>query len=50
MDTKEQAKKWLKDFRRTQPQNVTIDEDSFEGSAYYIISALLEELEKRGNL
>jgi hypothetical protein len=28
---------WLSDFKRSQPHNIDIDEDSFEGSAYYLL-------------
>lgn len=43
-DLKQAVKKWLKDYSKTQPMNVQIDEDSFEGSAYYLLQLCLDEL------
>ncbi len=34
---------WIDDFEKTQPGNVCIDEDSFEGSAYYLLKEWLAE-------
>lgn len=31
---------WVKDFDKTQPKNVEVDEDTFEGSAYYLFNEL----------
>ena len=36
-----QIKNWCKDFEKTQPGNCSIDEDTFEGSAYYIFQNIL---------
>jgi hypothetical protein len=38
-------KSWIKDFEKTQPGNVSIDSDTFEGEAYYILNSVLEEQE-----
>lgn len=40
-DLKKQIKKWLKDYENTQPGNVQIDEDSFDGAAYHLLSAAI---------
>lgn len=34
---------WVKDFEHTQPGNVSIDDDTFEGSAYYLFQNILAE-------
>ncbi len=36
-------KSWIKDFDKTQPGNCSIDEDTFEGSAYYLFKTILAE-------
>ena len=38
-------KSWLKDFKKTQPKNLMIDEDTFDGSAYYLLNECLEYIE-----
>ena len=43
--TKE-IEKWLKDFKKTQPTNLMIDEETFEGSAYLIFKRVLWESKK----
>src|SRR3990167_4261101 len=30
--------KWIQEYESTQPGNVLIEEDSFDGSAYYLLS------------
>jgi hypothetical protein len=32
---------WVEDFEKTQSGNVMIDDDTFEGSAYFIFKSLL---------
>ena len=44
-ELKQDIKKWLKDYSKTQPMNVQIDDDSFEGSAYYLFQAVLNEMD-----
>jgi len=34
---------WLKDFKATQPHNVSIDTDTFEGEAFLIFNELLSK-------
>ena len=34
-------KNWVKDFEATQPRNVEIDEETFEGSAYLVFKTIL---------
>ena len=44
--TKELAKAiraWLKDFESQQPQNLEVDYDTFEGSAYNLLQSVLAE-------
>jgi len=36
-----EAKQWIKDYETTQPDNVMVDYDTFEGSAYSIISRFI---------
>ena len=31
-------KDWIKDFKKTQPGNLEIDTDTFEGSAYHLLT------------
>jgi hypothetical protein len=38
----EKVKAWLKEFEETQPKNLIIDGESFEGSAYYLLTEILE--------
>ena len=33
--------RWCRDFEVSQPRNVMIDEDTFEGSAYYCFQLIL---------
>jgi len=40
-ELKARIKSWLKDFKKTQPSNCSIDEDTFEGEAYYIFQNLI---------
>ena len=42
-DLKKEIKKWLRDFEHTQPGNVQIDYDTFEGSAYSLLCRCLQE-------
>jgi hypothetical protein len=42
-ETIDRIKSWLKDFEKTQPSNCSIDEDTFEGEAYYIFKAILAD-------
>ncbi len=42
-ETINRIKSWLKDFEKTQPGNCSIDEDTFEGEAYYIFKAILAD-------
>ena len=37
---------WCRDFDRTQPQNLCLDEDRFEDSAYSYFQAILESAGK----
>ena len=34
-------KKWLKDWDKTYPKNLQIDDDTFEGGAYYLLKEVL---------
>ena len=38
-----EIKLWIKDFEKIQPKNCSIDEETFEGSAYYIFKSILED-------
>jgi hypothetical protein len=40
-ETIKRIKSWVEDFEKTQPGNVMIDDDTFEGSAYFIFQNLL---------
>ena len=42
-ELKSKIEQWVKDFETTQPGNVSIDEDTFEGSAYYLFKNILAE-------
>lgn len=42
-ETIKSIKTWLRDFKSTQPGNVQLDEDTFEGSAYYLFQCVLSE-------
>jgi len=42
MELIKKIKSWLKEFKKTQPDNLSIDEDTFEGSAYYLLIEALE--------
>jgi len=44
-ELKPQIELWIKDFEKTQPRNIEIDTDTFEGSAYDILSCILQNLE-----
>jgi hypothetical protein len=37
---------WLAEFKKTQPRNVDIDIDTFEGSAYYLLAQAKKALAK----
>lgn len=39
-------RRWCKDFERTQPGNLEIDDDTFEGSAYGYFQEMLYQLKK----
>jgi hypothetical protein len=41
-----QIKSWLKDWKATQPQNLDIDNETFEGGAYNLLSNALAELKR----
>jgi hypothetical protein len=46
----EAIKKWLKDFERTQPSNVSLpydDDETFEGSAYLLLQNTLYHLTEK---
>ncbi len=45
----QQIKEWLKDFENTQPKNVGIADDSFEGGAYFLLKRVLDENKKIRN-
>jgi len=34
-------KEWIKNFQETQPDNVEVDTETFEGSAYYLLATAL---------
>ena len=36
-------KTWIKDFEKTQPSNVCLDDDTFEGGAYNLLQRVLRE-------
>jgi hypothetical protein len=40
--------RWIADFEATQPSNLCIDEDTFEGSAYSLLRAALAQLRRDG--
>jgi hypothetical protein len=40
--------RWLADYEATQPSNLAIDEETFEGSAYSLLQAALSELRRNG--
>lgn len=42
-DIKQRIKSWIKDFEKCSCGNVIIDDETFEGSAYYIFQSLLAE-------
>lgn len=31
---------WIKDFEKTQPKNIQVDEDTFEGDAYFLFNEI----------
>jgi hypothetical protein len=37
-----EAESWIKDFEKDQPKNLEIDYDTFEGSAYLILSKIIK--------
>jgi len=43
--TKKEIKSWIKDFKKSFPSNVGIDDDesTFEGSAYRLFNKILRE-------
>ena len=41
---KREIKQWLKEYEETQPKNVAIDDETFEGSAYVLLYNILKEL------
>lgn len=48
-DLIESIKAWIKDFEATQPKNVIVDpedDQTFEGSAYWLFKGVLREVEK----
>ena len=36
-----EAQSWIKDFKKDYPKNLEIDNDSFEGSAYLILTKIV---------
>jgi len=42
-ELKTEINKWIADFEKTQPGNVSVDDDTFEGGAYNLLSRVLEE-------
>lgn len=42
----EEIKRWLTDFENRQPKDAEIDEDTFEGWAYYLLRNVLSEVEE----
>ena len=42
-ELKKEIRKWLHDFNKTQPANVEVDYDTFEGSAYLLFQRVLAE-------
>ena len=36
-------KKWIKDYEATQPSNLIFDDDTFDGSAYFLFQQILSE-------
>lgn len=38
-----QIKSWIEDFEKTQPNDVSIDDETFDGSAYYLFQTILAE-------
>ena len=40
-----EVKKWIKDFEKTQPRNIDFDEDTFEGSAYFLFLKIKDHIE-----
>ncbi len=45
-DLIKQIKNWIKDYKATQPQNLDIDNDAFDGGAYNILENVLAEAKK----
>jgi hypothetical protein len=43
-----EIRSWIKDFERTQPLSVSIDEDTFGGSAYYLFQGVLQGAKEGG--
>lgn len=37
---------WIADYEETQPGNVCIDDEGFDGSAYFLLQQSLKELKK----
>jgi hypothetical protein len=42
-ETTKKIKNWIRDYEKSQPKNLSIDEDTFEGSAYYLFLSILNE-------
>ncbi len=40
-----EIKKWVADFEATQPSNVAVDDETFEGGAYHLLQRALRFLE-----
>lgn len=40
---------WIRDFEKTQPRNIEIDYDTFEGSAYLLFSRVINTLNNSYN-
>ena len=36
---------WIKDFQKTQPKNLDFDEETFDGSAYFLFLEIRDMIE-----
>ncbi len=46
-ELRRRIKAWVNDFEQTQPKNVEIDNDTFEGEAYFLLKACVSGMSKR---
>ena len=44
-NTLDKVREWVKDFEKTQPKNVQVDDDTFEGGAYNLFKSILSHYE-----